>query len=115
MTASTRFITAVVLAGAWTTGFVLAQTPTPAPQNPAPAPQGQTPAGARGRIDAPAGQRRGGFTQFTRPAATQDVIVRGKALYENNCGSCHAPDLRGTADGKNPNLLHSGVALRDQK
>jgi cytochrome c oxidase cbb3-type subunit 3 len=43
------------------------------------------------------------------------VIVRGKALYGANCASCHAIDLRGTADGKNPNLLRSGVALRDQK
>lgn len=120
MTGPTRFIAAFILAGSWTIGFVLAQTPAaPAPQGqtpaPAPAPQGQTPAaGGRGRIDAPAGQRRGGFTQFTRPAATQDVIVRGKALYEANCASCHAVDLRGTVDGKNPNLLHSGVALRDQ-
>jgi cytochrome c oxidase cbb3-type subunit 3 len=43
------------------------------------------------------------------------VIVRGKAVYEANCANnCHAVDLRGTADGKNPNLLRSGVALRDQ-
>jgi cytochrome c oxidase cbb3-type subunit 3 len=43
------------------------------------------------------------------------VLVRGKALYATNCAGCHAADLRGTADGKNPNLLRSGVALRDQK
>jgi cytochrome c oxidase cbb3-type subunit 3 len=118
MTARIRSLVAVVLAGASTAGLALAQAPaSPAPpgQAPAPAPQGQ----GRGRVDAPAqapggGGRRGGFTQFTRPTAAQDVLVRGKALYETNCASCHAVDLRGTADGKNPNLLRSGVALRDQ-
>jgi cytochrome c oxidase cbb3-type subunit 3 len=60
------------------------------------------------------GGRAGGYTQYTRPLAAEDVIVRGKALYGANCASCHAIDLRGTADGKNPNLLRSGVALRDQ-
>src|SRR5215472_12096754 len=43
--------------------------------------------GAGGR----AGGRRGGFTQFTRPLASQDVLARGKGLYETNCASCHAP------------------------
>ena len=81
-------------------------------QPPAP-PQGQAPPAGQGQ--APPGGRRGGYTQYTRPLASQDVIVRGKALYETNCASCHAVDLRGTADGKNPNLLRSGVALRDQK
>jgi cytochrome c oxidase cbb3-type subunit 3 len=59
--------------------------------------------------------RAGGYTQYTRPPASDEVIVRGKALYGANCAACHAIDLRGTADGKNPNLLRSGVALRDQK
>ena len=129
MAAHFRLIAAVACVGVWTSGFLIAQTPTaPAPQGQAPpatpegpagrgqgaGAQGQPP-GGRGRVAAPAGQRRGGFTQFTRPAAAQDVIVRGKGLYETNCASCHAVDLRGTADGKYPNLLHSGVALRDQK
>jgi len=61
------------------------------------------------------GGRAGGFTQFTRPPSAPELVVRGKALYETNCASCHASDLRGTADGKYPNLLRSGVALRDQK
>jgi mono/diheme cytochrome c family protein len=115
-----------VLAGTWATGFVLAQTPAPqTPQGQTPATPtpgrgaggaGQAPTPARGRVDAPAGagRRGGGFTQYTRPIASEDVLVRGKALYETNCASCHTSDLRGTADGKNPNLLHSGVALRDQ-
>jgi mono/diheme cytochrome c family protein len=66
-------------------------------------------------VAVPGGARRGGFTQFTRPGGDRDVILRGKGLYETNCASCHAVDLRGTADGKYPNLLRSGVALRDQK
>ncbi len=122
MTTHTRAIAAVVLVSAAMAGAVLAQgAGAPAPQNPAPA--GQTPAApagrGAGRAGAPqggaagrAGQRRGGFTQFTRELASQDVIVRGKALYEANCASCHAVDLRG--GDKGTNLLRSGVALSDQ-
>jgi cytochrome c oxidase cbb3-type subunit 3 len=70
---------------------------------------GQTPPPAAGRGQG--GGRRGGFTQFTRPLASPDVLARGKALYETNCVSCHAPDLRG---GAGTNLLRSGTALDDQ-
>jgi len=126
MTAPTRPIAPIVffaVAVAALTGIVFGQGAG------APAPQGQPPAGrapapaaeGRGRgaeQAAPpggrqgAGGRRGGFTQFTRQLAPQDVIVRGKGLYEANCASCHAPDLRGGAKGAN--LLRSGVALADQ-
>jgi len=114
MTGSTRSTGAVVLGLVWTTAFALAQATPPAPQGQTPPPpQNQTPPPAQGQ--APPGGRRGGYTQFTRPPASPDVVLRGKALYETNCASCHAVDLRGTADGKYPNLLRSGVALRDQK
>jgi cytochrome c oxidase cbb3-type subunit 3 len=115
MTPSTRAIAAIVLMAGWTSGFALAQAPAPPPA-PAPAPAaGQAPAGGRGQVAAPAGGRQGGFTQYTRPLASQEVLIRGKALYDNMCASCHQVDMRGTVDGKNPNLLRSGIALRDQK
>jgi cytochrome c oxidase cbb3-type subunit III len=120
MTAHTRLIATAVLAGAAMSGLVLAQaappqTPPPAAQTPAQptagrgADGGQRGAGQAGRQG---GGRRGGFTQFTREIAPQDVLVRGKSLYEANCASCHATDLRGGASGAN--LLRSGIALRDQ-
>src|SRR5258708_7861790 len=120
MTAHTRTIAALVLSSVGLTGLVLAQgAAAPAPQTP---PAGQTPAPpTRGRGAGQAGQagaaqgrgqRRGGFTQFTRDLAPQDVIVRGKGLYEANCASCHSVDLRG--GDKGTNLLRSGVALTDQ-
>ncbi len=76
--------------------------------------QGRGGRGGRGGAgDAPGrGQRRGGFPQFTRELATQDVLVRGKSVYEAQCASCHASDLRGGPDGTN--LMRSGTALRDQ-
>jgi mono/diheme cytochrome c family protein len=123
MTAHTRSIAAVVLAGAAMTGLVLAQgagTPPPGqapaaqpPAQPAPgrgADPGQRGAGQPRRQGG--GGRRGGFTQFTRELAPQDVLIRGKGLYEANCASCHAVDLRGGPKGTN--LLRSGIALRDQ-
>ena len=58
------------------------------------------------------GARRGGFTQFTRPLASQDVLARGQGLYETNCASCHAADLRGTDKGTR--LLRSQTSLNDQ-
>jgi cytochrome c oxidase cbb3-type subunit 3 len=125
MTAHPRLIAVIVLAGAAMTGLVLAQGGGP-PQPPAPAGQGpaQQPAAGRGvdpgqrgagqggAAGRGGGQRRGGFTQYTREQAPQDVLVRGKSLYEAQCASCHAPDLRGGAKGAN--LLRSGIALSDQ-
>ena len=122
MTAHSRFVAAVALSAATgMTGLVLAQgtgTPPPAQgqqptaQTPpaAPAGQGQRGAGQAGRQGG--GGRRGGFTQFTRDSRRQDVLARGKALYETNCVSCHSADLRGGPKGTN--LLRSGTALSDQ-
>jgi cytochrome c oxidase cbb3-type subunit III len=71
--------------------------------------QGGGQRGGRGGGD---GQGRGGFPQFTRELAPQDVLVRGKSLYEAQCASCHAVDLRGGPNGTN--LMRSGTALRDK-
>ncbi|MDE3198970.1 MAG: c-type cytochrome [Acidobacteriota bacterium] len=77
---------------------LLASAPMPAQQG------GRGGGGGRGR--------RGGFPQATRPLASQDVLARGKALYDTNCASCHAPDMRGTDKGTR--LLRSQTSLNDQ-
>ena len=100
MTTSVRLLASCVLAGIWTTAFALAQAPTP----PAPIPQAPATAAPAGRAG-----------RATRPVASQDVLIRGKGLYDTNCASCHTPSLRGTPDGKYPSLLRAGVTLRDQQ
>jgi len=123
MTVHTRLIAAVAITAVGASGLLLAQGAGPSPQGQAPAAQTPTPApegrGAAGQRGAGqqggrqgGGGRRGGFTQFTRELASQDVIVRGKSLYEANCASCHSTDLRGGPKGTN--LLRSGVALTDK-
>ncbi len=122
MTPHARAFAVVILAGTAMGSLALAHSgATPSAQGQTAPPQTQTPPpagrgagdGGRQNIPPPAGARRGGFTQFTRPMAPADVLARGKALYETNCASCHAIDLRGGANGSN--LLRSGVALNDQQ
>jgi len=104
----------LLIAGAcWLMPLLLAQTP-PA-QNPLQGGRGGQDAGGgrgQGGQGRGGGRRAGGFTQFTRPLASQDVLARGKALYETNCASCHAPDLRGSPKGVS--LLRSLPSLSDQ-
>src|SRR4051794_6800970 len=86
-------------------------------------PGGATPAGAsggrgggRGVVPAGArGGRAGGFPQYTRPAASEDALVRGKSLYDANCASCHAADLRGVLAKNGPNLLRSTETFSDKQ
>lgn len=100
----------LVLAVTCSVSGLLAQTPDNPPGFPA--------GGGRGAPDAAPGRggrgggRRGGFPQATRQLAPQDVLARGQALYETNCASCHASDLRGTDKGIR--LLRSQDALNDQ-
>jgi cytochrome c oxidase cbb3-type subunit III len=83
-----------------------------AAQGPPPGGRGGSGAGGRAGRGA-AGPARGGFTQFTRELAEPDVIARGKAVFDTNCSSCHATDLRGVPP-KGHSILHSIIALDDK-
>lgn len=111
MKTHTRLIATVLLGAATMTALVVAQGgPAPAPPGQAPGPGvGGPPAQGRGQVP---GARRGGFPQFTRQLPTQEVIQRGKSLYDTNCAKCHAPDLRGATDGTN--IIRSGLVFRDE-
>lgn len=87
-------------------------------QEPPPPAAGRGGRGGRGATAAGGPARGAGrspdkFNQFIRPLASQDVILRGKELYDAHCVSCHAADMRGVA-GKGNNLLRSPVAMDDQ-
>jgi cytochrome c oxidase cbb3-type subunit 3 len=74
---------------------------------------GRGAAGASGAPGRAGGGRRGAFPQYTRELASQDVIFRGKSLYDASCASCHATDLRGVL-GKGANVLRSQVVYGDE-
>lgn len=97
---SSRFLAAVFAATACVT-FAFAQEP------------GAAPPGRAGRGGG-GGGRRGGFPQYTRQLAPQDVLARGKSLYEANCASCHASDMRGVLAKQGPNLLQSTETFSDK-
>ncbi len=63
------------------------------------------------------GGRAGGFPQYTRRkvAFPCDVLARGKSLYDANCASCHAPDLRGVLAKNGPNLMRSTETFSDKQ
>jgi cytochrome c oxidase cbb3-type subunit 3 len=91
---------AALFAGPIIAALAYAQgTPTPVP-DPVPIAPGK-------------GVRNNGFTQYTRPLASQDVLIRGKGLYTSSCASCHSSDIRGVP-GKGINLLRSGIVLSDK-
>ena len=85
-------------------GCLLLSAQQPPPQAP---PAGRAGRGAGGR-----GRSPDGFSQFIRPLASPDVLLRGKSLYAANCAACHSSDMRGIA-GKGNNLLRSGIAMDD--
>ncbi len=130
MTKQTRFL-AILAAIAIAACLVFAQEPEQPQQPPAAGnqPAGQTQTQGQGRGAGGRGAGRGargaggaarggggrspdGFSQFIRPLASQDVLLRGKTLYDGNCSSCHSADLRGVLNS-GPNLLRSGVAMDD--
>jgi len=82
-------------------------------QEPPPPTAGAGRGGGRGGPGRAAGGSPDKFSQFIRPLASQDVLLRGKAIYDANCVSCHAADMRGVI-GKGNNILRSPVAMDDQ-
>jgi cytochrome c oxidase cbb3-type subunit 3 len=77
-------------------------------------PPAAPPAGGRGGGGRGGGGGGRGFPQQARPLASAEVLARGKAVYETNCASCHATDLRGNPP-QGHSLLHSIIALDDKQ
>ena len=125
-----RYGRLIVAALAVSSAVAFAQAPPPPPDAAAPAAPaaaggrggrggrggGRGAVGASGASGAVAGggrAARGGFTQFTRELAPAEVLTRGKAVFDTNCSSCHATDLRGVPP-QGHSLLHSIIALDDK-
>ena len=102
----------LLVAGSAMATLISAQDPVQ--QTPPAAGRGGRGGRAAGSGAFPPQQRKTGFTQYTRPLPSPDVLARGKALYEANCAaSCHAVDMRGSATATN--LLRSENTLQDKK
>src|SRR5580704_12686444 len=108
-TAKFRTIAAACLSIIFTGCVLRAQEPPPPPAGRG-AGRGASGAAGRGRAGGGSPDK---FSQFIRPLASQDVLLRGETLYTANCASCHATDMRGVI-GKGNNLLRSAVAMDDQ-
>lgn len=103
----------LLLATTLTTSLLLlAQEPPPPPAGRGGGGRGAAGSSGPGRGTI-AGRSPDKFSQFTRPLASQDVLLRGKTLYEANCVGCHAADMRGVI-AKGNNLLRSPIAMDDQ-
>ena len=104
MQARNGVVVAAFLGLTWVVAHVAAQGAPPAP-----------PAGGGGRAQGqgrPGGRGPATFPAQQRAPGDPAVVARGKALYEMNCQSCHAADLRGASG---PNLLRSQIVLSDQQ
>jgi ubiquinol-cytochrome c reductase cytochrome c subunit len=55
--------------------------------------------------------RQGGTAQASAPAASQQDLANGKALFDANCSSCHGLDAQGTNQA--PGLVGAGAAAVD--
>jgi cytochrome c oxidase cbb3-type subunit 3 len=113
---SKGFALLVFVMSAGVVATVVAQAPAAGTPAGAPA-QAAAPgaAGGRGgRGAAPAAPAAGGFGNAypTHPQADPAVVAQGKAIYDANCASCHAPDARGSPTGIN--LLRSELVMDDQ-
>jgi cytochrome c oxidase cbb3-type subunit 3 len=67
---------------------------------------------AAGASGAPGRAGGGGAAYPSRPSADPAVAMRGKAIWDAGCASCHAADMRGTPGGIN--LVRNQMVLDDQ-
>ena len=101
--AAACFLLAVAAVGAWAQGGGRGAPGAPGASG-----------GGRGPVPG-GGAGGGGFANSypTHPQAAPDVIARGKIIYDANCASCHAPDMRGTDKGIN--IIRKQVVMDDDK
>lgn len=54
------------------------------------------------------------YPALQREPGDPEIVARGRAIYGVSCRACHGVDLRG-GDLGGPNLLRSGLVLRDDR